>query len=152
MNWDDINLRDGCGNNRVGVIQNTACNLYFYLQNWYIYTFISLKVHLAYLNNFLYEFFFMWGFHSFGDHSPWRATNFDLYSALIAIRQRGFFYVPHLPWHGPTLYNGHLRGPVTLTPVTERLAVQRLYYMFYRLKVVLHSVLNGLNHEDSAIE
>ena len=26
--------------------------------------------------------------------------------------------------HGPTLYNGHLRGPVTLAPVAERLAVE----------------------------
>ena len=26
--------------------------------------------------------------------------------------------------HGPTVYNGHFRGPVTLTPVAERLAVE----------------------------
>ena len=26
--------------------------------------------------------------------------------------------------HGPTVYNGHLRGPVTLTSVAERLAVE----------------------------
>ena len=26
--------------------------------------------------------------------------------------------------HGPTVYDGHLRGPVTLTPVAERLAVE----------------------------
>ena len=26
--------------------------------------------------------------------------------------------------HGPTLYNGHLRKPVTLTPVAERLEVE----------------------------
>ena len=26
--------------------------------------------------------------------------------------------------HGPTLYNGHLRGLVTLSPVAERLAVE----------------------------
>ena len=29
--------------------------------------------------------------------------------------------------HGPTVYNGHLRGPVTLTPVAERLAVELFY-------------------------
>ena len=46
-----------------------------------------------------------------------------LCSALMAIEQWGLFNVPHLQWHGPTLYNGHLRGPVTLTPVAERLAV-----------------------------
>ena len=33
--------------------------------------------------------------------------------------------MPHLLQQGPTVYNGHLRGPVTLTPVAERLAVER---------------------------
>ena len=32
--------------------------------------------------------------------------------------------VPHLLWHGPTLCNGHLRGPVTLTHVAERMALR----------------------------
>ena len=32
--------------------------------------------------------------------------------------------MPHLLRHGLTVYNGHLRGPVTLTPVAERLAVE----------------------------
>ena len=45
------------------------------------------------------------------------------HSALMAIEQRGFFSVP------PTVtilavYNGHLQGPVTLTPIAERLAVE----------------------------
>ena len=57
-------------------------------------------------------------------HCRWRAANFDLCSALMAIDQWVVFNVPHLLWHGPTLYNGHLRGPVTLTPVAERLAVE----------------------------
>ena len=57
-------------------------------------------------------------------HYRWRAANFDLYSALMAIEQWGFFSVPHLLWHGASIYNGHLRGPVTLTPVAERLAVE----------------------------
>ena len=35
----------------------------------------------------------------------------------------GFFNVPHLLWNGLTLYNGHLRGPVTLTPIPVRLTV-----------------------------
>ena len=30
----------------------------------------------------------------------------------------------HVLRHGPTVYNGHLRGPLTLTPMTERLAVE----------------------------
>ena len=32
--------------------------------------------------------------------------------------------VPHLLWHGASVYYGHLRGPVTLTPNAERLAVE----------------------------
>ena len=55
-------------------------------------------------------------------HYLWRAANFDLWSALMAIEQWGFFSVPHLLWHGVSIYNGHLRGPVTLTPIAERLA------------------------------
>ena len=31
--------------------------------------------------------------------------------------------MPHLLRHGASVYNGHLRGPVTLTPIAERLAV-----------------------------
>ena len=42
----------------------------------------------------------------------------------IAIEQLGFFNVPHLLRDGPTVYNGHLRGPVTLTPYAERLVVE----------------------------
>ena len=32
-------------------------------------------------------------------HYRWRNTNFDLYLALMAIKQWGFFKVPHLLWH-----------------------------------------------------
>ena len=56
-------------------------------------------------------------------NSRWRATNFDLYSAIMAIKQWGFFSVPHLLWHRTSVYKGHLRGPVTLTPKAECLAV-----------------------------
>ena len=52
------------------------------------------------------------------------AANFYIYSALMAIEQRGFFSVPHLLWHVASVYNGHLRGPVTLTPTAERLALE----------------------------
>ena len=48
-------------------------------------------------------------------HCRWRAANLDLCSALMALEQWEFFNVPHQLWHGPTLYDGHLRGPVTLT-------------------------------------
>ena len=32
--------------------------------------------------------------------------------------------VPHLMWHRVFVYDGHLRGPVTLTPNAERLALE----------------------------
>ena len=64
-------------------------------------------------------------------HSYWvvtitdkRASKFDLCSALMAIEQWRFFSVLHVLWHGESVYNGHLRGPVTLTLIVERLAVE----------------------------
>ena len=59
-------------------------------------------------------------------HYRWRAINVDLFSALMVIEQWGFFI--RVLWLGTTLYNGHLRGPVTFKPVSERLAVHT--YMF----------------------
>ena len=53
-----------------------------------------------------------------------RAANFDLCSALMVVEQWGFFSVPHLLWHEASVYNGHLRGPLTLTPIAERLTVE----------------------------
>ena len=55
-------------------------------------------------------------------HYRWSATNFDLCSALMPIEQWGFFSMPHLLWHGASIYNGHHRGPVTLKPIAERWA------------------------------
>ena len=54
----------------------------------------------------------------------WRAANFDLCSALMVTEQWGFFSVPYPLWHGAFVYNGHLRGPATLTPFAERLAME----------------------------
>ena len=62
-------------------------------------------------------------------HCRWRAANFDLCSALMAIEQWGFFNVLHLLRQGPTVYNSHLRGPVTLTPVAEQWSCH--YTCFY---------------------
>ena len=42
-------------------------------------------------------------------------------------------------FHWPTVYNGHLRGLVTLTPNAERLAVPSCHYLFLRLR----SLANG---------
>ena len=57
-------------------------------------------------------------------HDRWRAANFGLCPALVAIEQWGFFSVPHLLWHWISVYNGHLQEPVTLTPIAERLTVE----------------------------
>ena len=65
------------------------------------------------------EFFIHWGLH----HYRWRAAKFDLCLALIANEQWGFFSVLLLLGHGASVCNGHLRGPVTLKPIAERLAV-----------------------------
>ena len=40
-------------------------------------------------------------------HCRWRAANFDLCSALMAIEQWGFFSVSHILWHGASVYNCH---------------------------------------------
>ena len=67
----------------------------------------------------LQNFSLMWRRH----HYRWRAANFNLCLALMAIEQWTFFSMLHLLWHRTSVYNGHLQGPVTLTPISERLAV-----------------------------
>ena len=49
-----------------------------------------------------------------------------------------FFNLSLLLWHGASIYNGHLRGPVTLTPNAEFLAVWQwsCHYLFLRLRSV----------------
>ena len=61
------------------------------------------------------EFSLTWRRH----HYRWRAANFAIYSALMAIERWGFFSVPHLLWHGTSVYNGHLRWYMKLIPVAE---------------------------------
>ena len=63
-------------------------------------------------------------------HCRWRAANFDLCSALMIIKQLGFFGVLHLLWHAAPIYNGHFRGPVTLTPVLPSVWQWRCHYLF----------------------
>ena len=65
------------------------------------------------------HFSLIWRHH----HCRWRDANFYLCSALFAIEQWGFFSVPYLLWHKTSLYNGHLWGPVTLTPICDTLCV-----------------------------
>ena len=63
-------------------------------------------------------------------HYRWRAANFDLCSARVAIEQWVFFSVPHLLWHGASVYNGHLKGQLTLTPIAECVAVELFLPIF----------------------
>ena len=49
-------------------------------------------------------------------HCRWTAANFELCSALMAVKQWGFFSVSHLLWHGTY---GHLRGPVKSTLLSD---------------------------------
>ena len=54
-----------------------------------------------------------------------RAANLDHTGHWsIDHEQWGFLNVPHLLWHGIFVYIRHLRGPMTLRPVAERLAVE----------------------------
>ena len=72
---------------------------------------------------------FLGGFTShlkiFHHHYWWRVSDFNLLpqSEHMDIEQWGFFYMPHLLWHGTSVYNVHIWGPVTLTPVAKWLAV-----------------------------
>ena len=87
-------------------------------------------------------------------HNRLRAANFDLCSAFMVIEHRGFFSVPHVLWHGASVYKGHLRGPVTLTPNAERLAIEAVTTCFNFLglsrlgctQVCCDSNLRGINH------
>ena len=96
----------------------------FFLDKWLSYDWFWLWFFVP-LENFSFKWRLYW----------WRAANVDLCSALMALGQWGFFSVPHLLWHGASVYNGHLRGPVTLTPIAERLVVE-LCLPFYRLRSV----------------
>ena len=57
-------------------------------------------------------------------HYRWSTTNVNLCPALMVIEQLGILNVPHLLWHGRTLYNGHLQEPVTPKSGVERLTVE----------------------------
>ena len=59
----------------------------------------------------LENFSLIWRLH----HYRLRTANFDQCLALMAIEQWVFFSMPHLLWHGASVYNGHLREPVTHT-------------------------------------
>ena len=101
------------------------------------YSFVCLFVCLGFIVT-IENFSLIWRRH----HYQWRAAQFDLCSALMAIEQSGFFSVPHLLWHWASVYNGQLRGPVTLTPIAERFAVEMSLPVFYDLGLSRQ----GFNH------
>ena len=93
------------------------------------YVGVSLEEWLPDLVGFFYfefsfpldDFSLIWKHH----HFQWRAANLDLYSAVMAIEQRGFFSVhtvPHLLWHWASFIIV-FRWSVTIRPVLERFAM-----------------------------
>ena len=60
------------------------------------------------------EFSLIWRRHYYGE-----GLQILIYARLSLPLQWGFFGKPHLLWHGASVYYGHLRGPVTLTPIAE---------------------------------
>ena len=62
-------------------------------------------------------------FHSFGDVTI-AVEGLLILTYAWHVRPLGSFSVPHLLWHGTSVYDIHLRWPVTLAPNAERLAVE----------------------------
>ena len=75
---------------------------------------------------------FIWRCH----HFRWRAVNFKLCSAIMAIEQWRFLSVSYLLWNRAFLYDGQLRGPLTVKPIAEHLAV------YLSIPVFMTSVFN----------
>ena len=59
-------------------------------------------------------------FHSYGDVTiTGEGVNFGPCPAAMTPGQWGFFSVTHLPWHGESVYNDHIRAPMTLAAIRE---------------------------------
>ena len=85
-------------------------------------------------------------FHSSGDVTiATNLANFDLCSVLMAIEQREFFSMPHYLRQGTSVYNGHLRGPVTLIPMPSiwQSSCHKLFLVCFYLSL-LRSVAAGI--------
>ena len=107
---------------------------------------------------------FVWGFSSHYNFSLIRTTETsplaieDLQiltyaqNLLLVIEQWGLFSVPHLLWHGESVYNSHLRGPVTFTPSISNGAVTTCFYDL-RLSQLGHSACEtyALTHCTTAL-
>ena len=89
--------------------------LYLFIYNWIIHFLSNFNIHIHYF----FLFLGLIPLENFSLTCRLTITGLGLQilcSALMAIEQWGFFSVPFLLWHGASVYNGHLRGPVTLTP------------------------------------
>ena len=64
-------------------------------------------------------------------HYRLKAENFYLCSALLTIEQWGVCSVPHLLWHGASVYIGHLRAPATLRPDSRTFGSGAVTTCFY---------------------
>ena len=74
-------------------------------------------------------------FYSFGDVTiASEGLHILTCSALTVIEQGGFFSVQNLLWHGASVDNGNIRGPVTRTPNAERLQWSCHYLCFCKKK------------------
>ena len=96
---------------------------------------------------FSYVCLFVWGlsshsrlFHSYGDVTiigeGLQILTYARHSWPVSSK---FFIVPHLLWHGVSVYNDHIRGPVTLTHIAELQAVE-LSLPFLRLRSVVAGI------------
>ena len=61
----------------------------------------------------------------------------------MTFEQYVYYRMPHLLWHGSSVYNGHLRGLVTLTTFADRLAVELLLFVF---TIKVRRVLDSNTH------
>ena len=80
------NFNQSCQNSSLGLFVYLFVCLWFYIQ----------------IENF--------SFISKSHHYWLRAENFDLCSALMTIEQWGFFSVPHILWHGASVYSDNFWG------------------------------------------
>ena len=87
------------------------------------------------------EFSHIWTRHNY----RWRAANFDLFNwHWWPLSSEGSLTGHTYCDTGRPLYNGHLRGPVTLTPVAECWQWS-CHYMFWRLRSVSTGDLTSIS-------
>ena len=94
---------------------------------------ISLYTVQLYLGEFvLFEYFFT---HLETSSLPMKSCKFWPLVGSYGLWAVKVLHTPHLLGHRTSVYNSHLRGPETLTPIAEPLAVAA-HYLFLRLRSV----------------